>query len=125
MARPPKLTIEQINEIKELSEQGLSSVVLGKQFDCDHTTILYQLGRLKRNPINKLSENASDKKHRYFYYKTGKPTGTTALPKKTRREILFKANYGKYPNSGELRQFNENYVGKIHFSIQGERVKKQ
>jgi len=39
---------EQVEEIRKLYKGGLSSVKLGKMFNCDHTTILSNIGTLKR-----------------------------------------------------------------------------
>lgn len=52
--RPNKLTSQQLEEIKKLSKQGWSSVKLGERFNCDHTTILFQLGKLKKKPTSNL-----------------------------------------------------------------------
>jgi len=48
MARPRKFSPEQIEEIRRLYKGGLSSIKLGKKFGCDYTTILLNLGTLKR-----------------------------------------------------------------------------
>ena len=53
MARPIKLTLEQLEEIKKLYSEGKNSVELGRQFGVDHTTIMYHLGKTKKSRLQR------------------------------------------------------------------------
>lgn len=50
MPRPCKLSENQIAEIKRLYSTGMSANAIGEMFGVDKTTILFQLGKLKKKP---------------------------------------------------------------------------
>lgn len=49
----PKLTEEEMEIVKKLSASGVSNSKIGRRFGVDHSTIAFQLGRLKRKPVLK------------------------------------------------------------------------
>ena len=53
MTRPVKLTLEQLEEIKKLYREGKNFSELGRQFGCDHTTIMYHLGKTKKSRLQR------------------------------------------------------------------------
>ncbi len=65
--RPPKLSGQELNEIKKLIENGVSIFKVAEQYGVNHSTIYYQLGRLKRKPVLKREEKT--RKRKQYYYK--------------------------------------------------------
>ena len=62
MTRPMKLTLEQLEEIKKLYREGKNFSELGRQFGCDHTTIMYHLGKTKKSRLQKRTSIRAYKK---------------------------------------------------------------
>ncbi len=67
--RPPKLTEKEINKIKIAVEKGGSVCKIAKQYGVDHTTIYFQLGRLKKRKPSLKSEKTKRIKQQYYYKK--------------------------------------------------------
>ena len=94
---------EQVEEIRKLYKGGLSSVKLGKMFNCDHTTILSNIGTLKRKLKNTQPIHIP---HRHPSY-TIKPVVKPQLDKKPQLD------YDEIRKKQESKKFIRNEVGEL------------